>query len=522
MGDPEYSWLLQVEIGGIQRYIFEGSRLREWRGASALLDYVSRAKLREVVDETPVDLIRSGGSVAVLGLRADGSEETARTMGKKLQAVYREWVPGAQVYVADIPGDAKSASRLLSRLSYAANERQERAPAFDAGTEQLGAMGRLCDSCGRRLAREQRTLGDEGELVCQTCSAKGRYGVRVRNGHAPNSVISRFAGHVEHAEGPDSWPSPDTIAGFVPNDLSDLAATDPNGDIALILADGNALGQTVQQIDDFSSYRQFSAGIADAVETALFDALAGHPPRDGTLPWEVIFLGGDDVLLVTAASIAVPVVDRLLTRTHETTEPVVSNLGRSHLSMGVGMVVADPHVPMTVLHRLAGELESSAKDLAYSRDDEVSTIDFHRITGEGGTTMDHVREHTLRPRRDYRAHSDAPPTQLTARPFTLDTFRDVSRVARTWKEAGLPKSKLHQLRESLFESPAEAMRSWAHVVARASKDNRSAWHELATLTGGAARPGDLELPWTTAAEEPATQQRDTYVLDVLDLYAITE
>jgi hypothetical protein len=95
-------------------------------------------------------------------------------------------------------------------------------------------------------------------------------------------------------------------------------------------------------------------------------------------------------------------------------------------------------------------------------------------------------------------------------------------VARTWKEAGLPKSKLHQLRESLFESPAEAMRSWAHVVARASKENRTAWHALATLTDAAARPADLELPWTTAAEESATRRRDTYVLDVLDLYAMTE
>jgi hypothetical protein len=507
--------LLQVEVGGIQDYIFESTRLREWRGASALLSRLDHAVLPDVLSGAPAEVVRSGGGVALLTIDDEAPDGTAQRLASTLTERYREEAAGAQAYAAQVAGDAPIPD-LLARLALTAGMEREQAPVTDADTALLGSMTRFCDSCGRRPSEKQRAVGDTGELVCRRCFRKGEHGGKVRRGAAEHSVLNRFAEHVASEEG-GRWPDPERLPSRVPADLSALAETDPNGEVALILADGNALGKSVQELEDLDTYRSFSAGISGAVETALFDTLAQHPPaEDGPLPWEVVFLGGDDVLLLTAASIALPITETFARQVAERTAPVTEPHGRDHLSMGIGVAAGDPHVPIRVLRRLAGELEESAKELAYARDEEVTTVDYHRITGEGSTTLDHVREHTLRPARDYRGDRHETATRLTGRPFTLDRLHAVREVAARWKEAGLPGSKLHQVREALFESPAEAMRTWAHVVARASDEKRRAWQALSDVAD--ASPTDVELPWTTPADPSlnAAPSRQSHFLDVME------
>jgi hypothetical protein len=513
--------LLQIEVSGIQQFIFESNRLREWRGASALLSRMDHQVLDDVIAGTPVEKIRSGGGVAVLRVPSDAPDETADRVEETLARRYRDEAAGVPVHAARVEGSGVPVLELMDRLALKAATERERAPVVDGGAARLGPMVRFCDSCGRRAAEEHRTLGqEEGELLCRRCFEKGRHGLRVRRGVADGSILDRFARALGDRSG---WPAPDAVPGCVPDDLEALAEADPNGKIALIQADGNALGRTIQQIDQLEAYREFSDGVAGAVETAVFDTLAEHPPRDGTLPWEVVFLGGDDVLLFTTASIALPVAQELAERVAGETASLMAPYGRDHLSLGTGIAAADPHVPASVLLELAGDLESSAKDLAYAQDGDVSTVDYHRITGEGATTLHHIRDETLRPSRDYRAAGDgAPsraPTRLTARPFTTDQLASVRAVATAWEEAGLSRSKLHRLREALFESPAEAIRTWTHVVARASDDERPAWRRLQSL----APEGEStqKLPWAAPSTSAAPDvRRKTYLLDILDALAL--
>jgi len=509
--------LLQIEVGSIQQHIFEGARLREWRGASALLDRIDRRELPRVVADEPVEVIRSGGGVAVLLVPEGAPGGTAERMERRLTRLYQESAPGASAHAARVEGTGEPALDLMDRLALEAAAERERAPVFDSDTALLGPLVRFCDSCGRRPAETARTLGEEGELLCRSCSRKGRHGLRVRSGEAEGSLINRFAGFLGEQERP-GWPPAEDLPGLVPDDLEALAGTDPAGDVALIQADGNALGRTIQEIDELEAYRDFSEQVAEAVQTAVFDALADHPPRGDTLPWEVVFLGGDDVLLFTAASIALPVAEALIDNVRAETAPLTRPYDRDHLSLGVGIAAAGPHVPASVLRGLAGELEDSAKELAYARGEEVSTVDYYRLTGEGATTLDHVREESLRPERDYRSHDGQPRTRLTARPFTADQLRSVRSVASAWQEAGLPSGKLHRLRESLFESPAAARKAWTHVVARAPDERRPAWRRLQDLSVNGRAPTDAALPWTAAGREPA--QRQTYLLDVLDAQAL--
>ena len=527
-----FAHLVQVEIGGVQSYIFDGSRLREWRGASALLDKAERVEVQHAVTalESDVAVLRQGGGVIVLGVpeAADAS-----TVENAVVQAYRDAAPGAQVYSAHValPAEAgkEAIQSALSALTFKVERNRGMRLQVDLQADLLGPMARPCDSCGQRPAETDTEISDDGRLVCHVCSEKGQYGGTVRRGEAQKSVLDRFRTYVQQRakEGIPSQVSPSDLTSCIPDDLGAIAET--GSALALIQADGNSLGKTVQALTSLEQYESLAANIAQAVEEALFETLAQHGPENGTLPWEILFLGGDDILVATSDRIALDVATSLIRRVEERTQqvfqtPPLDDLGRSHLSLGAGIVVADPHVPIAVLRELAYGLERSAKKRTYrlqneDEDAEVSTIDLHRITGSGSASIKHVRTHALKPRRSGTFKG----IDLTQRPFTLRELADIIHVAQSWKEAGLPNNKLHVLRESLFTSPAEAMRTWTHTVGRASKSHHPAWMQLHRLISDAAGEKGYEQP-PFAVLPPEDDEEDqnarTPLLDVLDVHAL--
>lgn len=526
--------LLQVEVGGIQQYIFEGARLREWRGASALLDRAERVKIPEEIDRRygeAVVTLRQGGGVVLLGVE-DGGPAPGK-VASVVEETYRTHAPGARVYSAHVPLDASDVSASLAALTFEATEARNRAPQVDPDVPLLGAMVRPCGSCGARPAETDSEIADEGTLLCSVCASKAAHGRRVRGGQQDGSVLARFAAHLEAADSPSAL-TPDDLDGGVPEDLSAIASVG-NGSIALVQADGNSLGKTIQQVRTRSQYEALSAGIAREVQGAVFDTLAQHGPcpdgsPSGTLPWEIIFLGGDDVLLAVADDIALQVARGLTRRVEDRTESLfgdapLDELGRSQLTMGTGVVVADAHVPMAVLRKLAHSLEREAKDRTYSLLEtdgrEVSTLDFHRVMGSGSASLSHIRDHVMRPRHTARGYE----ASLTQRPFTMQELERVLEVARHWNEEDLPGSKLQALRDRLFASPAQAMRQWTHVVARAPDGHREAWQALEGLLRSTADTGaDVRTPFiehsSTSTDEAPERVATTPLLDVLDVHSL--
>jgi len=514
--------LVQIDVGGVQSYIFDGSRLREWRGASALLDRAERVALPETIRdlEGSVTVLREGGGVMVLGVGADVATDD---VVQALIDEYQHEAPGARVYGASV-SFRESVQDTLSVLTFRVERNRGKKLRVDSKSMLLGAMARPCDSCGRRPAEEGTEISDDGRLVCGVCSHKGRHGGNVRRGEAEASVLDRFRDHLQDSE-EQAEVDPDDLTDCLPDDLNAVAEAG-HGSIALIQADGNSLGKTVQQIASLDQYAALAEGVDGAVETALFNTLAQHGPANGTLPWEILFLGGDDILIATADTIALEVALSLTNRIEKRTDDLFAtdslrDLGRSHLSMGVGIGVADPHVPISVLRSLAHELERSAKKRTYrlqneDPDTEVSTFDLHRIAGSGSASLSHIRDHVLRPRRARGFEN----VSLTQRPFTLEELTDVLEVARQWKKEGLPTNKLHALRESLFVSPAEAMRQWSHTVGRASKTNRSAWLELQQLQGLSKDATQAPFVMKKSGGDASPHTATTPLLDVLDIHAL--
>ena len=65
--------------------------------------------------------------------------------------------------------------------------------------------------------------------------------------------------------------------------------------------------------------------------------------------------------------------------------------GASRLTLSVGLVVAKPHFPFSLLRRLAEQLRSSAK--RNRQPDARGTVDFALISSAGADTLDQLRRH---------------------------------------------------------------------------------------------------------------------------------
>lgn len=139
-----------------------------------------------------------------------------------------------------------------------------------------------------------------------------------------------------------------------PQDFQELVGPEY---LAIIHADGNGVGDFVKGLKDDDPGRAniFHANrvlmrraIAHAVKIACADTVP--------LPLIPLMIGGDDLLVVCRASKALPFVKDLCEELARIQDGVVSPL-----TLGVGVVIARPSVPIHRLHAIAEQMVSSAK-----------------------------------------------------------------------------------------------------------------------------------------------------------------
>lgn len=175
----------------------------------------------------------------------------------------------------------------------------------------------------------------------------------------------------------------------------DFEAVAPSGYMAVVHADGNAIGERVQrklstfdrdqpsQLQEWASlepmFQTLRSSLRQAVIAAIGDAFkpycrraamrqASDPPF--TMPFRLLMLGGDDLLLACDApdafDFAVALTKHVKQLTQEMDEP---------LSLGVGIAITKSKFPFHRAHTLAEQLTSSAKH-GKARAADANSIDW--------------------------------------------------------------------------------------------------------------------------------------------------
>lgn len=389
--------------------------------------------------------------------------------------------------------DRKNFGELVAQLTgklQEAKRRKESAP-----FHETLPIHQRCQSCGKRAAEKRDEAREPAEWLCGVCLMKRQKGREEKREFLLN--FRKWAREKEDVE----------IAGRAPQDLDKLA--EKEGKIALLYADGNNMGDLLQRQKSLESYRNISEVLTKATRETLFTALwetfGSERLARNMLPFEIIALGGDDVVVIVPASAGWALTTNLLDGFER--HPKIQELNEgTRLSMSAGLAIADVKYPVRYLFDLAGGLLKEAKRLA--REKRTGTL-CHLWLRAPVTSEDAkvILEALYVHDRTHVAY------HLTARPYTVAQAKQLLALAKDLSD--IPAAQRRALAESLEKGVHVSLNYALYQVARSKEHKerlRTAYRELGKLVDGGTPIADGFWFWRRNANGWQTP-----LLDVLEL-----
>ncbi|MEL6454874.1 MAG: type III-B CRISPR-associated protein Cas10/Cmr2, partial [Cyanobacteria bacterium J06623_5] len=345
----------------------------------------------------------------------------------------------------------------------------------------------------------------------------------------PSSKILNSAGKVKDKE---------TKKAREARSLHEIGASSKGskGYVAYIYADGNNMGKYIRDtIHTPEAYRRFSQDVFDATEQSVYRAIAAHlhpyeyePDAKSSRykkgetgkvwihPFEIVTIGGDDVLLIVPAYKAVEVAYKLgiefenilLTdkkgyqrkeasphRVHRY-RPDQAAPSKCKLSTSSGVLITAANTPIYYANDLVTQLQKSAKQYRKHRHHPGGTVDLFVLKAVTmlSTRINKFREQGLEKQPPKARHK----LKLYGAPYTLHDLNGLIDTVKALKRSSFPKSQLYQLRSLLERGKRTAILNYRYFRVRLSSGDQAllrehfeeAWCKAETNDGNIA-------PWMT-------------------------
>ncbi|MBI1240415.1 type III-B CRISPR-associated protein Cas10/Cmr2 [Umezakia ovalisporum] len=284
------------------------------------------------------------------------------------------------------------------------------------------------------------------------------------------------------------------------------------GFVAYIYADGNNMGGYIQkEIKNPKDYQNFSRDIVEATEKSVYAALTKHlaphklnpnlqAERNSDKevwihPFEILTIGGDDVMLIVPADKALAIAQTI----GEEFEKILLSKGKRYrtdgkynpkavhryqvekevsgenkcefpckLSMSTGVLITADDTPIYYAERLTGQLLKSAKKQAKElkkKDYYGGTVDFLVMKS---VTMISSNINDFRSEGLTKFSSKRQKLKLYAAPYTLYELGGLLKTAEALKNSEFPRSQLYQIRSLLEQGKQTAILNYRYLRVRLS------------------------------------------------------
>jgi hypothetical protein len=449
---PEY--LLVFDLDKIHEYVFATGRLKEIRGGSALMREITeeQAVLKLLGNFSPKKVYIGGGAGKVV-IKAN-NDEHAREAADLLEKHVRERTVSGSLTAVVVPIRNDNFKASVDEGDWKLRRRKmDKAISLQLG---MAPVTKFCQSC-RSLPAINRM--DDRDL-CEACLRKRKKADALKEAlpqgefWQEDPLGKEFIRIIQecYSQHSDDWKQSD----LVPEHLSELALLGfPENYIGFIHCDGNRMGEHLKSLDGTQdSYVYFSNLVNRAVYEAAAEALAEvYPePRDGKMPFDVVLIGGDDLIIITTADGAMDVATKFCKKFQEKTK------SEGHeVSMSAGVVLAHAHQPILQVQRRAKELLSSAKKFSKwkqkQENKEVGVIDF---LVSSTSTLDSLS--VLRA-VEYEFEDRGIRYHLHRRPYTVEEMEILLNWVKKIKHGDpnqnippLPRNKLNDIYRIFFQS----------------------------------------------------------------------
>jgi len=425
------------DVRSIQSFIFATPRLREMRGASALLDFFDRSVVPRLVKDFEGELISSGGGNFLARFEGGtGPNGAASRFRQRVEEVFFHLTGGHEIAVVE-----RADEEAFETAQPALHQRLRQAKAHPGGARQLASMPFLkrCEGCGREAADMPWPLpgvpreDPRRQWLGPACHRK-------RSMHKELAGVEGRAARARHAvygldEKLEVPPVTERLRqAKLPHDFQELVKGD---DLAILVADGNGLGDWFQGLD-LERYRALSLQIDERLRKALDAATTAAFGTEEEPALQVLICGGDDLVAALPARYALAFAKELVRGFR-----VDDETGRREpAGLAAGLLLARHSFPFRPAHALAEELLQRAKQRC--REDGVkSALHFHRVIGSHVRSLEGELGHLERDDGEGRGWAYA-----AAGPYTPEELEDLLALAGELKAKVTP-SQRGRLREIL-------------------------------------------------------------------------
>ncbi|MCS7224040.1 MAG: phosphohydrolase [Armatimonadetes bacterium] len=497
------------DVDSIKSFVYETNSLPEIRGASTLLTDVEEC-LRQLLKEHYLLYCAGGGFLAIV--KADQAE----SLKDQIENLYQTKTHLATITVvlsepvrykdlnhgpivgeeglSEGPKQGVAQDLLISHLPsppakpvkgfgewltflVALLRREKRRKTIAPFIEALPFQQR-CQSCGKRPASQRDPV--TADWLCSWCQIKRERGRKQRTAFTEN-----FAQWVKEEKGIGE-------IGARPEDLDQLAG--PEGKIALLYADGNNMGDLLRWVSHPDDFQKVSSalinGTKDALFRGLFETFGPERLSESPLPFEIIAIGGDDLVVVTRASAGWLLALRVLQnfQNHPQIRQIIQILnlpGTVPLTMSAGLVIADVKYPVRFLFDLATGLLRKAKSLAKQQPEGTLCHLWLR-----DPVVSENPDDILQPLFHFQTEQIR--YSLTARPYTVKEGFSLLEQAKVL--ASFPSSQRRLIAESLPRGILFSVNTTLYQAARMGERSRELTDALNQLSQiltqrGGARKG---------------------------------
>lgn len=505
------NYLLIIDTPSVKKYVFGTDKLKEIRGASAILDYLNRDLterwLKDTIGATKVKRIYANGGSGQFILQGV-SEDDVVECGESLKKLYADGTKesGHILYgYSPIDGDYKNARELANF-----NLIREKEKGHTVHTCHT-PYSKDCDSCSGNSASNALIENGEKIWLCQVCYNKrnpeknplfGNENIQLR-------VWTEFGRYLKKEGLTDKkWFE------LRPPDFESIG--DDKGYIGLVYADGNGMGRLIKQIDTHERLTLFSKTCDEVIREACFETLAKlFPDERELLPVDILLLGGDDLVVVMKADkvfeFAIEVTKKFTEKTRTRFEQANDSffkdrLNNKGLTISLGIAIGKHSHPFRVLLDQAEGLLSLSKKKG-SKDGNglwsPSFMDFHIGTHSHQLDIETIRE------TEYQIEKGSKTSYITMRPYEVDKLEELFQFAKTFKRESFPRTKLQQLYPAPFLGRENGMLRCIEVYSRCKKEERQLLMEAFNTFNCWDK-----MPWKDEEDKAATMLTD--LIDILE------
>ncbi|MGB1251990.1 MAG: Cas10/Cmr2 second palm domain-containing protein [Candidatus Promineifilaceae bacterium] len=513
--------LISFDTDQIMNYVFATTRLKDIRGASTLLDELNRRKMLKIVrqhgGESAEQIYANGG-----GALFHVPEGAAQAIIDEIQTVYRTRTHSASVSASQVMWTNDNASTEKTQEAWtqlSLHLRLMKDANADHQTVLTHPLLQPCDACGVYYAEHMDSDSDGSQaILCSSCSTK-----RDKDSEIKREIEDALQQHRK----PDRshlWgriiddiqtKCPDYFGEqFLPraNDFNELgSASNPDGYIALIYADGDSLGRTFEAQTSLAGIKKLSEAIDTSMQAAVVEAITRHLKPDqhsNCLPFDILMLGGDDLVMVTTAQHGI---ETALTIVEQFPHLVKASCGQD-AALSAAVVIARASFPIRSLIELTKSALKFAKTQKKKARISEGVINFLVVNSSNHLEFNNYYKEVFTTERNQNGER----LVRTMRPYTAHDLHTLLQARRELE--GVSTSKLEQLRAAVFKSRYKAIFESRQALLRWRGD-KTYRQKIQDLVEVFANSDSLDtFPWAYQAVSNNQADYVTPLADLVELY----